>query len=123
MVTAVLLFLKGLNWSKFLSYWKWLLGVGLLAVAFLSGAYVTQSYYTNRIQSIEVSHAKQLIRFQDKIIEQDSRYAGQASRLNQELSKVKKELSSELGKEAYKCPVPPDGVRMLNNAIQSIQQD
>ncbi len=103
-------------------YWKWLAGIIILLIPFYFGYQTAATFYDNKIDNLREQHAKQLIKFQDQVITQTTRYNSEISRLSKEMGRLKEGLINETKQPEYQCAIPDDGIRMLNDAINQANQ-
>ncbi len=110
MVSKLLAFIA--PWSKYL----WILG---LVGALLSGVYITHNYYKLQIASIKLDNNKALLAYSNRVIELDLKYNQKLQSYLQSNKSIIKGLKDELAKKDYSCPIPDDGKRLLNSAIEA----
>lgn len=106
----ILLFLSPI--SKYLS-------VIVMIGAFAAGIGITRIYYLGIIDKQEAELAGKARDYLSKVIELDRQYVLKYDAINNKLAVTQRLLNEELKKPVYKCPIPIDGSRLLNNAINS----
>lgn len=90
-----------------------------LVGALLSGAYASHLYYTAQIANITLDNNKALLAYSNRVIELDLKYNNDINKYRSANKLIIKGLKDELAKKDYSCPIPDDGKRLLNSAIEA----
>lgn len=90
-----------------------------LVGALLSGAYASHLYYTAKITNITLDNNKALLAYSNRVIELDLAYNNKINVYQKSNKAIIKGLKDELAKKDYSCPIPDDGKRLLNSAIEA----
>ena len=90
-----------------------------LVGAFIAGVGVTRLYYTGEIKENETAVLAQTNRYLERIMDLDKAYSDKIKRINKELVVTQEILRNELAKPEYSCPIPADGIGLLNDAIKA----
>lgn len=96
---------------------KYLTIAGLVG-AFLFGIYVSHLYYNDKINDINLSFNKAQLAYVNRIIEADNEYVDKMTKYRHVMETRLQELHNELSKPDYQCPIPDDGIKLLNDAIK-----
>jgi hypothetical protein len=94
------------------------LTIAALVGAFLLGGYLSRIYYIGQIAEQDRQFMAQTNRYLERIIEKDNEYNKKIFNLNQQLIIINNRLKDEINKPEYQCPIPVDGIKLLNDAIK-----
>jgi hypothetical protein len=97
---------------------KYLYLAGLVG-AFVCGLGLAKMYYTGEIAKDERAQLAQTTRYLERVMELDAAYAEKIKDINKRLVVTQEILNEELAKEQYACPIPADGIRLLNDALNA----
>jgi hypothetical protein len=103
----------------FFSPWMKYIWVVLLVASFGGGVWITQNHYQAKIQTMKTENDKAFLAYQNRIIEKDYEYRVALAGVQNQLKVVQGKLKNEVSKPEYSCPVPDDGIRLLNDAIRA----
>lgn len=102
-----------------LAPWTRYIQIALLVVAFGGGVWITKEHYQAKIQTIEAENNRAFLNYQNRIIEKDAEYREALTGIQTQLRIVQGQIKNEVAKPEYSCPIPADGVGLLNNAIRA----
>lgn len=92
------------------------LTIAALVGAFLCGVYLTRMYYKGELAQLDAAYTNHVNKYLERAIELDNEYNNKIKALSHKLVILNEKLNNELSKPDYLCPIPDDGIRMLNDA-------
>ena|SRR5688572_20474519 len=106
-----------MNLFSLVNPFKTYITIALLLISFGSGVYVTHKVYSGIRASEEYDRNKALLKATEKALERENALAEALKAAQGKTKTIVKEVEVEVTKEVYRCELPSDGRKLLNDAV------